>query len=80
MIEQIRISEIYLNPFRIDQVTSTLSYIGYVDTNIQGIHETESIWRIKRIKQTGTVWKIEYPNGDSSFDFVWADRALLNYK
>lgn len=79
-VNQFRLPEVYSAPFRIDEVSSTLCYIGWIDDSSLNTHDDEPIWRIKQIKQNGTVWSMGYPDGDSSFNFVWADRALLNYK
>jgi len=79
-INQIRLTEVYLTPFRVDEVSDTLCYIGYLNIDANNPNENESVWRIKRISQQGTVWKIELADGDSSFTKVWADRALLQYK
>ncbi len=73
-----RLPEIFLAPFRVDEVSSTLIYLGYVDGQ-QIVDETEPIWRIRRIRQVGTVWITDYANGDSSFNNIWDDRALLIY-
>ena len=76
---QYRLDEIYSAPFRIDEVSSTLYYIGWIDDPSLNVDETLPIWRIKRIQQTGTVWSMGYPNGDTSFSYVWGDRDLLTY-
>ncbi len=65
-------------PLRIDEVSTTLTYVGYVQ-NI-GASESGAIWKIKKIQQTGTVWKITYADGDQLFDNVWSDRASLTYR
>lgn len=79
-INQIRLTEIYTPPFRVDEVSTSLYYIGYLNIGASAPDENEPMWRIKRISQAGTVWKIELADGDSSFTKVWADRALLIYK
>ena len=79
-INQLRVGEIYRTPFRVDEVTDTLYYIGYLNEGASNPDENEPIWIIKRISQTGTVWKIELADGDSTFNKVWADRALIEYK
>lgn len=78
--DQNRLPEIFLSPFRVDEVTSTLVYVGYINIHNQNADETKPIWRIKKISQSGSVWKIEYADGDSAFTKVWADRALLVYR
>lgn len=79
-IDQLRLPEIYSVPFRIDEVSSTLFYVGWLDEPSLNQSETSPIWRIRRIMQSGTVWKMQYADGDSNFIKVWSDRAILNYK
>lgn len=64
-------------PIRIDEVSTTLTYIGYVQ-NLNP-SETGPIWKIKKIQQVGTVWKILFADGDELFDNVWSNRASLVY-
>lgn len=73
-----RLAEIYESPFRIDEISNNLTYVGFI--NDQNVNESSPIWRIKRISITGTVTKIEYPDGDTSFSKIWNDRSTLNYK
>lgn len=79
-INQIRVTEVYTTPFRIDEVNASLYYIGYLIEGADAPDENEPMWRIKKISQVGSVWKIELADGDSSFDKVWADRSILQYK
>ncbi len=55
----------------IDEQSSEEYYIG-VSTN--GSDISEPYWRIKKIWKDGTVWKIQFPNGDQSYKFIWDDR------
>ena len=61
---------------RIDDATSTVTYIGQA---IVGSSESDSVWQIKRITTTGSVIDIKFADGDSDFDNVWNDRASLTY-
>jgi hypothetical protein len=74
-----RLNEPYNRPQRVDQVSATFIYIGWVKDSRNPVDETESFWKIKRIQQIGSVWYMEYANGNGAFDNVWADRALLQY-
>lgn len=74
-----RLNEPYNRPQRVDQVTATLIYIGWVKDYSDPVDETASVWKIKRIQQNGSVWFMEYADGNGAFDNVWADRALLQY-
>jgi hypothetical protein len=67
-----------LNPSKIDEVTSTLVYVGYSFTS--GADSSLAVWKIKKIEQTGTVWEIKYADGDEQYDNIWDNRAILNYK
>ena len=55
----------------IDEQSSEEYYIG-VSTN--GRDTSKPYWRIKKIWKDDTVWKIEFPNGDQSYTFIWDDR------
>jgi hypothetical protein len=55
----------------IDEASSEEFYIG---TSQNGKNTARAIWRIKKIWKDGTIWKVEFPNGDQSFKFVWDDR------
>lgn len=61
---------------RIDEVTSTLTYLGYANL---GANDNDAVWKIKRIQQIGTVTTINYADGNKLFDNVWNNRASLNY-
>lgn len=74
-----RLGDVYNQPTRIDEVTSTLTYIGWVKDYTHPVDETQPQWRIKKIEQMGTVWFMEYADGNGAYDNVWADRALLQY-
>ena len=65
-------------PTKIDEVSDSLVYVGYVLT--LGASSAASIWKIKRIQKTGTVWEIMYADGDDLYDNVWSNRASLVYK
>ncbi len=61
---------------RIDEVSSSLTYIGEAAV---GVSESDPKWRIFRITVSGTVTSIQYANGNTNWNSVWADRASLSY-
>lgn len=62
-------------PF-IDVVSSSVTYQGYAKL---GVGEEDEGWRLIKFEKTGNVTKALYPNGDSSFNFKWSDRASYTY-
>lgn len=60
-----------------DEVSSTVTYIGYCKR--LGIGTDKPEWFIIRITVIGTLTKPEYANGTNHFDQVWDDRATLTY-
>lgn len=61
---------------RIDESSDTLIYIGYATL---GANENSNSWKIKRIQKTGTVWKVEFADGNENYVHNWTNRATLNY-
>ena len=61
---------------RLDEVSSSLTYIGEADI---GALDSSSKWLIKRMQKTGTVTKIEWADGNSREDNIWDNRASLAY-
>ena len=61
---------------RIDEVSSSLTYIGEAAV---GADESKPVWRIQRITVTGSVTSIQYANGSTAWNNVWTDRASLSY-
>ena len=61
----------------VDERSSTLFYIG-VSKNGKDVNKP--IWRIRKIRKTGTTWYVtEYPNGSQDFKFVWNSRLSYTY-
>ena len=61
-----------IEPFTlIDEVSGEEFYIG---VSINGRNTSKAIWKIKKIWKDGTMWRIEFPNGDQSYKYVWDDR------
>lgn len=61
---------------RIDEVSTSVSYIGWA---VPGTLDAAATWRIMRMTLTGTVTAIEWADGDEDFDNIWDDRASLTY-
>jgi len=60
---------------RIDEATSTVTYIGKATP---GTATSVSLWQIQKIDTTtGTV--ITWADGNGDFDNIWANRASLSY-
>lgn len=62
--------------FRLDEVSSSVSYFGYAAI---GSAEGSALWKVKKMTVTGTVTKIEYADGNASYDNIWTNRASLSY-
>lgn len=56
----------------IDEASSDEFYIG---TSINGRSTSRPTWKIKKIWKDGNIWRVEFPNGDQSYTFIWNDRA-----
>lgn len=62
---------------RIDEVSSTLTYVGIAPVSAS---ESAAVWSIQRLENIGTVLTITWADGDTLLDNVWADRASLSYE
>lgn len=60
----------------IDEVSATLSYVGYA---LPGTIASASLWKIKRIQTVGAETFVEYAGGTKDFDKVWDDRTSYTY-
>ena len=63
-------------PTRIDEVSTTLFYLGWAELNTV---ESEPSWKIRRIQQIGNVWFQEYSFGNQFYRYKWSQRANLPY-
>lgn len=63
-------------PTRIDEVSDSLFYLGWAELDTL---ESETLWKIRRIQQVGTVWEQKYVNGNEFYRYVWNDRASYAY-
>ncbi len=60
----------------VDESTTTVTYVGDAAT---GSATSGSLWRIKRLTQSGTVLIIEWANGNGNFSNIWDNRVSLGY-
>lgn len=63
-------------PTRIDIVSDSLIYVGWAEFDS---NEDDSVWKIRKIREDGTVWYQEYAYGNQYFRYKWSDRTLLPY-
>lgn len=61
----------------IDEADPAITYIGYA--RVMGAATSAAIWRIKRIKVSGTTTFIGWADSDDNFDNIWDNRASLTY-
>lgn len=61
---------------RIDEASSTVTYIGEAPT---GASPSSPIWRISRVTSSGTQTIIQFANGNTNWNSIWDDRASLSY-
>jgi hypothetical protein len=61
---------------RLDEASATVTYVGNA---VVGSLDADPVWQIKKITESGTITKIEFAEGEQTFDKVWADRAALSY-
>lgn len=70
--ESIRIEPYVL----IDELSGDEIYVG---TSISFNDKGSNVWKIKRIIKLGTVWHIQFPNGNRDFIFSWDNRLTYTY-
>ena len=61
---------------RLDQISSTLFYVGKA---VIGSIDSNNTWQIVRYTKTGNILKSEYANGSELFNQIWNNRLTLNY-
>ena len=66
MVYSIRLHEV--NPF--------LSYLGKANP---GSLETDAVWQLQKIETIDGTLSITYPEGEHSFNFVWAAHESYTY-
>ncbi len=66
--------------FIIDEVSSTLTYVGSAGS---GVSTSQPFWKIMRISKSSTsfpiITMIEMADGNNEYDNIWDNRASLNY-
>jgi hypothetical protein len=62
---------------KIDEASATEIYQGWHHPG--SFLESAASWKIKRLSQTGTVWSIEWADGNQNYDNIWNNRASLTY-
>lgn len=60
----------------IDDASASVTYIGEA---LPGADLSLSLWRIKKLTETGSVTVIEWADGNGNFDNIWDNRASLTY-
>jgi hypothetical protein len=60
----------------VDQVSSSLTYVGYAAYNAL---VTEAKWLIFRLQLTGTVTNKSFANTSVAYDKIWNNRATYTY-
>lgn len=64
-----------LGSLKLDQVTSTLFYVGEATF---AAPTSSALWRIRKI-DTSTGVDVRWADGNANFDNVWDNRASLSY-
>lgn len=60
----------------VDEVSSSLIYIGEAAISVS---ELEPFWKIKRIKTIDNIVRITWADGNENYDNVWASRTGYLY-
>lgn len=66
----------HLPPPIVDEVSATLSYIGF---SAIGTREDVADWKIMKVEKVGTITKSTFPNSSMKYEFKWSDRATYTY-
>ena len=61
---------------RLDEVSASLNYVGKA---VAGTLDSDPLWQIQRIQVSGVVTTIQFADGNTNFDNVWANRGSLTY-
>lgn len=60
----------------VDEASATVTYVGQAEA---GTDTASAFWRIKRVTESGSITTIEHADGDTKFDNIWDNRAVLSY-
>ncbi len=61
---------------RVDEVSASLTYVGKA---LAGTIDSDPLWQVQRIQVSGAVTTVQFADGNTNFDNIWADRASLAY-
>lgn len=61
----------------VDEVSSNLIYIGNAPT---GTENSSPNWKISRVSISGGNITVQFAEGKSTYEFIWNNRASLNYE
>lgn len=61
---------------KIDDASSTISYIGYAEV---GASTASGVWKICKITSSGTITSVEWADSNKLYDNIWDNRAVLTY-
>lgn len=61
---------------QLDEVLPSTTYVGDA---FPGSLTSSSVWRIKRIVETGPDSEITWADGNGNFDNIWDNRVSLTY-
>lgn len=61
---------------RVDEASSTVTYVGYAAA---GSNTASAVWRLKRITISGTETIVEWCDGNTNFDNTYSGRATHSY-
>ena len=64
----------------VEEVSSTIEYIGKHARKSGGAPTDSDRWQIKRIYDDGTTTNITWADGSDDFEKVWDDRASYAYQ
>lgn len=60
----------------VDEPDANTTYVGEA---LAGADTSAAAWRIKQISVSGNVTTVNFADGDTNFDNVWDNRAILSY-
>lgn len=64
---------------RIHEVVSGSYSVTYVGSAPLESQESESVWKIVKIAESGSYLYTYFADGNDYFDNIWSDRVSINY-
>ncbi len=61
---------------RVDEVSASLTYVGKA---LAGTSDSDPLWQVQRIQVSGAVTTVQFADGNTNFDNIWANRGSLSY-